>query len=234
MCTSTSALRIEQLKQELRKEEAAVTATKTLASELAEADKAVNEGQRQVRVNKARIAEEVAVLEGLSKEGALIPQGMSGVRVNHDLKTQRVNQSIHELTVESDRLAGELSKKEYAFGKIEKKIAEHPVYRAVRQKQRELVAEATKLASTLLQLPLSDMSPALNEISVLAEAEGRLINNALGTLRENGLPDLRRLLVSFTQRVTPLAVLDVLPGIVKENREAIRQVTEMASRDVLR
>src|SRR5580700_9669936 len=134
MSTTAATTRVEQLKRELADAEAAAQQVKkTVASELAEADKAVNEAQRLVTINKARLAEEVAALEGLSKEGASI-QGLSGLRVNHDLKTQRVNRSVHELEVERDRLAGELSKKQCTLGQIVKQIAEHPAYKAVRAK----------------------------------------------------------------------------------------------------
>jgi hypothetical protein len=234
MSTTVGAMRVEQLKRELADAEAAQQAKKTIVSELAEADNAVNEAQRLVTINQARLAEEVAVLEGLSKEGASIPQGLSGMRVNHDLKSQRVNQSVHELTVERDKLAGELSKKQCALGQIVKQIAEHPAYKAVREKQRGLVVEATKLASTLFKVPLDDLSSVLRKISLLSEEENRLISDARSSLRDGGLPDAKPLLARFVQRVTPQDVLDALPRLRTETFEATRQVTETASRDVLR
>jgi|HubBroStandDraft_1064217.scaffolds.fasta_scaffold05247_5 hypothetical protein len=234
MSTTVATTRVEQLKRELADAEAAAQQVKkTVASELAEADKAVNEAQRLVTINKARLAEEVAALEELSKEGASI-QGLSGLRVSHDLKTQRVNQFVHELEVERDRLAGELRNKKSALDQIVKQITEDTTYKAVREKQRGLVAEATKLAASLLKVPLTDLDSVLRQISLLSEAENTLISDSRSALRDGGLPDVKPMLASFVLRVAPQAVFDVLPGIGKENREAIRQVTEMASRDVLR
>ena len=94
MTASVAELKIGQLRKELADAEAAQQVKKTVASELAEADKAVNEAQRLVNISKTRLAEEVAVLEGLSKEGALIPQGLDGARAKHDVKTQRAHQSV--------------------------------------------------------------------------------------------------------------------------------------------
>ncbi len=234
MSTTVGAMRVEQLKRELADAEAAQQVKKTLTSELAEADNAVNEAQRLVTINQARLAEELAVLEGLSKEGASIPQGLSGMRVNHDLKSQRVNQSVHELTVERDKLAGELSKKQYALGQIVKQIAEHPAYKAVREKQRGLVAEATELASTLFKVPLDDLSSVLRKISLLSEAENRLIGGARSALRDAGLPDIKPLLARFIQQITPQQLIDAIPYARTQARTAIDQVIESASRDVLR
>jgi hypothetical protein len=115
-----------------------------------------------------------------------------------------------------------------------KQITEDTTYKAVREKQRGLVAEATKLAASLLKVPLTDLDSVLRQISLLSEAENTLISDSRSALRDGGLPDVKPMLASFVLRVAPQAVFDVLPGIGKENREAIRQVTEMASRDVLR
>ena len=234
MTATVADMRVEQLRKELADAEAAQQVKKTPASELVEADKAANEASRLVTINQARLAEEIAGLEALSKEGALIPQGMSGMRVNHDAKTQRANQVVRELTVEGDRLAGELRKKQYALGQIVKQIAEHSAYKAVREKQRGLITEATKLASTLFKVPLNDLDSMLRKISTLSEAEDRLIGDARSALRDAGLPDIKPLLARFVLQVTPQAVLDALPVLRTEAFEAVRQVTEMASRDVLR
>jgi len=234
MSTTVGAMRVDQLRRELADAEAAQQAKKTIVSELAEADAAVNEAQRLVTINKARLAEELAVLEGLSKEGASIPQGLSGMRVNHDLKSQRVNQSVHELTVERDKLAGELSKKQHALGQIVKQIAEHPAYKAVREKQRGLVVEATKLASTLFKVPLDDLNSVLRKISVLSEAENRLLSDARAAIRDGGLPEVKPLLARFMQQITPQQLIDAIPYARTQTRTAIDQVIESASRDVLR
>jgi myosin heavy subunit len=234
MTITVAELRIGHLKKELADAEAAQQVKKTLASELAEADKAVSEVQRLVTINRSRLAEEIAGLEALSKGAALIPQGMSKLRGDHDLKAQRVNQSVHELTVEADKLEAELRTKQRALGQVEKKIAEHPTYKAARQKQRELVTQATELAPNLLKVPLNDLDSVLKQISILSEAENRLISNARYALRDAGLPDIRPLLAMFIQQVSPQVVLDTLPVLRAEAVKAITRVTEMASRGVVR
>jgi hypothetical protein len=232
MTATVAEMKVQQLKRELADAEAAHQVTKTLTSELAEADKALGEAQRLVTLNQLRLDEAVAGLEALSKES--IPQGMSQLRSNNDVRTQQANRAVRELTIESDSLAGELRKKQLAVGLIVKKIEESQAYKTVREKQRGLVAEATKLAPNLLKVPLNDLDSVLKQISILSEAENRLISNARSALCDGGLPGVKPLLALFLQQVTPRAVLDALPGIGKENREAIRQVTEIASRDVLR
>ena len=69
---------------------------------------------------------------------------------------------------------------------------------------------------------------------MLSEAENRLISDARSALRDGGVPEVKPLLARFTQSVTPQAVLAALPGLRTETVEAVRQVTETASRDVLR
>jgi len=227
-------LRKEQLKAELATLETAEQRAKTLASQLADADAAVGAASQLVRVNKARLAEGIAELEALSKEAAFIPQGMSGVRANHDIRTQRVDRTVGELTTERDRLEGELRKKQYDLGKIVDHIQAHPAYKSVREKQRGLVTDATKLASTLFKIPLDDLNSVLRKISLLADAENQLLSNARGALRENGLPDIKPLLTRFGQQITPQQLLDAMPNAWTQVLNAVDQVTEFVSRDVLR
>jgi chromosome segregation ATPase len=227
-------LRKEQLKAELATLETAEQRATTLASQLAEADVAVNAASQLVTVNKSRLAEEVAELEALSREAAFVPQGMSGMRANHDIKTQRIDRTIGELTAERDRLEGELRKKQLALGKIVEQIAEHPAYKAVREKQRGLVKEATGLASTLFKVPLDDLSSVMRTISIFSEAENRLISDARSALRDGGLPDIKPLLVRFIQQITPQQLIDAIPYARTQARNAMDQVTESASRDVFR
>ncbi len=77
MSTSISALRIEQLKTELRKEEAALSATKTLASELNAACAAEAEAVRLERVNALDIERWTSSLEFLRAECAMRYRGSS-------------------------------------------------------------------------------------------------------------------------------------------------------------
>jgi hypothetical protein len=233
MTTTVAEMRVEQLRKELADAEAVQQAKKTIVLELAEADKAVAEAQRLVTVNTARLAEENAGLEALSREGALI-QGMSGMRVSHDAKTQRANQTVRELTVEGDKLAGDLSRKQHALGQIVNQIAEHPAYKAVRQKQRELVAEAAKLASALFEVPLADMASILRKVSILSETENKLISDSRSALRAGGLPEVKPLLYRFIQQITPQQLMDALPNARTQVTEAVHRVTEFTSRDVLR
>jgi hypothetical protein len=230
--TTVAELRKEQLKAELASLETQERQKKTIASEFGEADAAVNEASRLVRVNALRLSEEVTRLDALSKQG--VPQGMSLLRSNNDVIMQQINQSIHELTVESDRLTGELNKKKHALGLIVKQIAEHPAYSAVRQKQRDLVAEATKLASTLFKVPLADMGSILKKISLLSEAENKLISDARSALRDGGLPEVKPVLGRFIQQITPQQLMDALPNARTQVTEAVDRVTEFTSRDVLR
>jgi hypothetical protein len=232
MSTSVAEMRIEQLRKELADAEAAQQVRKTLTSELAEADKAVNEAQRLATLNEIRLAEAVAGLEALSKES--VPQGMSQLRSNNDIRTQQANQAVHELTVEGDKLEAELRKKQCALGQIVKQIAEHPAYKSVRQKQRDLVAEATKLAPTLFKVPLADMGSILKKISLLSEAENKSISDARSALHDGGLPEVKPLLGRFIQQITPQQLMDALPNARTQVTEAVDRVTEFTSRDVLR
>jgi hypothetical protein len=233
--TATVAeLKIEQLKRELAEAEAAQQVKQTIVSELAEAEAAANEARRLVQLNKQLLAEAVAGLETLNREGTFIPQGMSGTRSQNDKRTQQASQAINVLTIERDKLANDLGKKEGALKKIVDRIAEHPAYKAVREKQRWLVAEATKLAASIFTVPLDEVRALLRKIAALADAERGLLNSALGALRESGLPDVKPALTRFLQEVTPDAVLDALPGARAQVSQAVTNVTERVSRPVQR
>jgi hypothetical protein len=52
-----------------------------------------------------------------------------------------------------------------------------------------LVTVAEKLASTLLTVPLDDLKSVRNKTATLGDAEQQLLNNALGALPADGLPD---------------------------------------------
>jgi hypothetical protein len=227
-------MKIEQLRNELADAEAAQQVKKTILSELNDAEGAVNEARRLVQLNRQSLAESLAGLEALAREATFIPPGMSGMRSQNDQKTLQAHQAVNTLTVERDKLASELSKKEFALEKIVKQIAEHPAYKAVREKQRHLVAEATKLASSLFTVPLDDLKSVLNKIETFANAEKQLLNGALGALRTDGLPDLKPVLARFVQEVTPDAILDTLPGARAQVRQAVSKITEQVSRPVQR
>jgi hypothetical protein len=231
---TAAELRKEQLQAELAALETAEQQKKTVASELSDAQDEVNEALRLVQLNKQTLAEAVAGLEYLSREATFIPQGMSGTRSQNDRKTQQAHQEIDRLTIERDKLASELSKKEFALEKIVKQIAEHPAYKAVREKQRHLVAEATKLASSLFTVPLEDLGAVLITIETLANGEQQLLNSALGALRADGLPDLKPVLARLAQEVKPDAILDALPGARTQVLQAITKVKEQVSRPVQR
>jgi hypothetical protein len=157
---------------------------------------------------------------------------MSGTRSQYDKRTQQAQQEVYRLTVERDKLAGELSKKEFALRKIVEQIAEHPAYKAVREKQRFLATEATKLASRMFDGPLDEVGSILNKIAALADGEQRLLNSALGAFRAEGLPDLKPSLTRFLQEVTPQEILDALPGVRAQIRRAVARFTEQVSRPV--
>jgi chromosome segregation ATPase len=227
-------LRKEQLKAELATLETAEQRAKTIASQLACTDVALNAASQLVTLNKSRLAEGIAELEALSKESAFIPQGMSGMRANHDIKTQRVDRTISELTAERDRLEGELRKKQYDLGKIVEQVAEHPTYKTTVAKQRALIAQAVEIVRSLFTVPLNDVHNVVARLSQVADAENRLLDAALPALREAGLPEIPRTLTRFVQQVTPHAVLDALPDARSQVFAAITQITEFASRGVVR
>jgi hypothetical protein len=97
-----------------------------------------------------------------------------------------------------------------------------------------LVVEATKLASTLFKVPLDDLKSELRKISLLSEAENRLISDARAAIRDGGLPEVKPLLARFMQQITPQQLIDAIPYARTQARAAIDQVTESTSRDVLR
>jgi len=192
MTASVAELKIGQLRKELADAEAAQQVKKTVASELAEADKAVNEAQRLVNISKTRLAEEVAVLEGLSKEGALIPQGLDGARAKHDVKTQRAHQSVSR-TYRRTRPARRRIQQKRIRAWTDRK-AKSPNTRHTSPCGKNSVGwsqKQPKLASTLFKVPLDDLSSVLRKISMLSEAENRLISDARSALRDGGLPEVK-------------------------------------------
>ncbi len=231
---STAAeLRKEQLKAELAVLETEEQQKKTLTAELIEAETAANEARRLSQINKQKLAEALAGLEELSREAGLIPQGLSAMRTKMDLRKQQAHQAVNELTVERDKLESEFNKKKFALNKIVEQIAEHPAYKAAREKQRFLVTEATTLAKSVFSASLNEVPAVLKKIEILADAENQLLGNARGALRDAGLPDIKPLLTRFVQRVVPRQLMDAIPGARTEVFDAVKHVTEQVSRPVL-
>lgn len=234
MSTSTSALRIEQLKTELRREEAALTAKKTLVSELNEARAAEAEASRFERLNATNIAQATEGLELLRAERDTTPYQFVELREKKDNEFRIAQGNLLRLQAETPELAKKAHEKRSARAALEERIALHPVYKSIRERQRELAEQAVKLVESLFGTALDQWPRVLDLISRTEQAENKLIAQSLPELSAAGLPEIGRVLNGFFQQAVPHSILSALPHERKRAFLEIARVRESASRGVVR
>lgn len=233
MSTSTSALRIEQLKTELRREEAALTAKKTLASELNEARAAEAEASRLERLNATNIAQATEGLELLRAERDTTPYQFVELREKKDNEFRIAQGNLLRLQAETPELAKKAHEKRSARAALEERIALHPVYKSIRERQRELAEQAVKLVESLFGTALDQWPRVLELISRTEQAENKLIAQSLPELSAAGLPEIGRVLTGFFQQAVPHSILGAIPHERKRAFLEIARVRESASRGVV-
>jgi hypothetical protein len=234
MSTSTSALRIEQLKQEIRKEEAALTAKNTLASEVTAAATAEVEALRLVRINTTEIEQGTANLELLRSERDTTPYEFSELRLKKENEFKNAQETLFRLQARATELTKELQKKRLARMALEEQIATHPIYKSFRERQRELVEQATKLVESLFGTALDQWPRVLDIISKTERAEDSLISASIPELSAAGLPEIGQVLNGFFRQAVPHAILTAIPHERKRAFQGIASVRESASRGVVR
>ena len=234
MSTSTSALRIEQLKTELRREEAALTAKKTLASELNEARAAEAEASRLERLNATNIAQATEGLELLRAERDTTPYQFVELREKKDNEFRIAQGNLLRLQAETPELAKKAQEKRSARAALEERIAAHPVYKSIRERQRELVENAIKLVESLFGTALDQWPRVLDIISRTEVAENNLIAQSLPELSAVGLPEIARVLNGFFQQAVPHAIVAVMLHERERAFHEIARVRGLTSRGMVR
>jgi hypothetical protein len=223
MSTKTASLRIEELKDALRKEEAALAATITLSGELAAARLAENDFSCQMRVNLQNIAEATEGLEFLRKTRNSTPHQVQK-RFLLDTQVQIEEENIRSLTVKGRELEQKLGQAKIARLAIEQRITEHPVYIAIRTRQRELIEQAAKVVESFFETTLDKWHRLMEIVSELDRSESNLIADAIPQLSAAGLPDVGPILRSFFQQAVPHSILQQIPH---ERSRAFREVQKL-------
>jgi hypothetical protein len=234
MSTTTAALRIEQLKQELRKEEAALIAKKTLASELNAAHAAEAEASRLVRINTTELEQGTANLELLRSERDTTPYEFSELRMKKSNEFNNAEHNLQLLQVAAPELAKKLQEKRSARAALEERIAARPIYKSIRERQRKLVEQAAKLVESLFETPLNQWPRVMDIISRTEGAEDSLILASIPELSAAGLPEIGRVLNGFFQQAVPHAILTAMPHERERAFREVARVRESASCGMVR
>ena len=234
MSTNTTALRIEQLKQELRKEEAALTARKTLSSELTEARTAEAEASRLARINATNIKQAIADLESSRSARDTTPYEFAELRMKKDQEVKNAQDSLLRLQAEAPELAKKLAEQRSARAALEEQIAAHPIYKSFRERQCELVEQAAKLVESLFETTVKDWGRVFDIIERTERAENSLILASIPELSAAGLPEIGRVLNGFFQQGLPHAILSAIPHEHKRAFQEISRVRDLASRGMVR
>jgi len=234
MSTNIAALRIEQLKTELRKEEAALNQKNTLASELNAAHAAEVEASRLARLNATNITQAAEGLELLRSERDMTPYQFVELRAKRDNEFKNAQDDLLRLQAEAHELAKKLTEKRSARAALEERIAVHPVYKSVRERQRELVEQATKLVESLFDISLNQWPRVLDIIEKTERAEDSLILASIPELSAAGLPEVGRVLHGFFQQAVPHTILSAIPHERTRAFQEIARVRGLASRGMVR
>src|ERR1700733_1141911 len=234
MSTSISALRIEQLKTELRKEEAALSATKTLASELNAACAAEAEAVRLERVYALDIERLTSSLEFLRTERDAIPWQFEELRAKKNKEFKEAENNILRLQVEAAELAKKPHEKRLVRVALEEKIAAHPIYKGIRDRQRDLVEQAAKMVELLFESTLDHWPRVLDRIERAERAEDSLILASIPELIAAGLPEIGRVLHGFFQQAVPHTILSAIPHERTRAFQEIARVRGLTSRGIVR
>jgi hypothetical protein len=234
MSTSMSALRIEQLKTELQKEEAALNATKTLASELNAARAAEAEASRLERVNALDIEKEIENLNVLRSARDTTPFQFVELRARKESEFKIAEGNLRRLQAETPELVKKLTEKRSARAALEERIAVHPIYKSVRERQRELVEQATKLVESLFDTTLNQWPRVLDIIEKTERAEDSTILASIPELSAAGLPEIGRVLHGFFQQAVPHTILSAIPHERTRAFQEIARVRALASRGMVR
>jgi len=227
-------LRKEQLKAELASLEHEEQRKKTLASELTTAYAAEAEASRLERLNASNITQATEGLELLRSERDTTPFQFSELRAKKENEFNNAQDNLLRLQAETPELAKKLTEKRSARAALEERIAAYPVYKSVRERQRELVEQATKLVESLFGTALDQWPRVLDMIEKTERAEDSLILASIPELSAAGLPEIGRVLHGFFQQAVPHTILSVIPHERTRAFQEIARVRGLTSRGMVR
>jgi hypothetical protein len=227
-------LRKEQLKAELASLEHEEQRKKTLASELTTAYAAEAEASRLERLNASNITQATEGLELLRSERDTTPFQFSELRAKKENEFKNAQNNLLRLQAETPDLAKKLTEKRSARAALEERIATHPIYQSIRERQRELVEQAAKLVESLFDTTLNQWPRALDIIEKTERAEDSLILASIPELSAAGLPEIGRVLHGFFQQAVPHTILSAIPHERTRAFQEIARVRGLASRGAIR
>jgi chromosome segregation ATPase len=221
-------LRKKQLRDEIAAIESAEKQKLTPLSELQAAHESVNGCERLLNINAARRNDAVAVLEGFQKRaGGLIGPALQKLQQ----KISLTESDLRSLAAERDEIETNLSNYRSHLANLSEKIEGHPVYRKIRVKQSELIAEAVSLATSSWVSPLSEIHRIIGKIASIASTESSFLASCLAEIRANGLPEIAPRLHGLVDRISPSFISkEMLSNAWSLANDEIRKLTESTAR----
>jgi chromosome segregation ATPase len=225
---TVSELKIDALRREIAVIEDAAKAKTTPMSELAAAHAAVDGCERLLNISRARQNDTVQVLENFQKRaGGLIGPALQKLQSQIAIQENE----IRALTAERDQVETDLRGYRSHLANLSEKIEGHPVYRKIRVKQSELIAEAVSLATSSWVSPLSEIHRIIGKIASIASTENNFLSSCLAEIRANGLPEIAPRLHGLVDRISPSFISkEMLSNAWSLANDEIRKLTESAAR----
>jgi hypothetical protein len=210
-----------------------LAATQTLASELREKTLIVNESARLANMNSGQLTEAQADAERARYNRDRTPHQFASKREEAEVGTRRAEEKVLRLRAEGEELCRKLATDRAALKEIRQKIASHPDYLEVRRRQRELAAEAVKVAVSVFETPLNRLHRVAEIAKSLENQENDLIIGSLPKLAAAGLPEISRTLNCFFAQTIPLAGIGQLLAQEDHVRDEISRLQEHAERGIV-
>lgn len=227
-------LRKEKLQAELATLEHEEQRTRTLASQLNAARAAEAEASRLARVNTTEVERWTSGVEFLRTERDTTPWQFEELRAKHNKEFREAENNLFRLQADAPELATKAHEKRLERIALEGRIATHPVYKSIREQQRELVEKAAKLVESLFESTLDHWPRLLDTISKTEQAESSLILRSIPELLAAGLPEISRALNGFFQQGVPHTIYAAIPHERKRAFQEIARVRDLASRGMVR
>ncbi len=177
----------------------------TLQQELVHAEAELAEAARVHRLENQRLEELSNQLAAVRRAGPSLME--SGASLNG-----RIGQAEH--TVEGQRkkvraAQQPLTEKQSALAAVHRRIAEHPLYSAAIDRQREIVKDAADLSEQAWVAPLDKIKICVAAVLKVADLEQQFIAAKNAELRAAGLPELRFRLRGTAFTILPMPILEM-------------------------
>jgi hypothetical protein len=205
-------MRANDLRKQLEQAEAEARAKSVPLSKLDQARCDLHEAERLVTLNRGQqseIEQQIASLEfNFRRTDPLFQEKRASIRG----EAQNWQDKVRKLAVECEKLERDVNLKKIALHDEQEAISKNSTYTKVRDEQKKIVLEATRLANLVFEIPLKDLRPVFIKIDNLIAAENKIVTGGRAELRSAGLPEISHLLPDFFVQAVPreelLRILD--------------------------